>query len=173
MRTRGTGDRDVTDRSFGSIQRLRAAATGTREDEWGDVTDASSCRRQRGAAAVEFALIAPLMILLTLGIIDFGLYVSEVSVVGNAAREGARAGSLGATSSEINTVVTSSLSALPSAPTTTSVTCRKPVGACASYADAISGGTTIIQITRTHAWLTPIGFGTSIAIVRSSEMRIE
>jgi Flp pilus assembly protein TadG len=162
MRTTCTGESDVT---------YQAPHTDL---PTGAVADARRCRRQRGAAAVEFALVAPLMILLTLGIIDFGLYINEASVVGNAAREGARAGSLGGTSSDINAAVTSSLSALPSAPTTTSVTCRKPAGtACTSYADAASGGTTIVRITRTHSWLTPIGLGTSIAVVRSSEMRIE
>lgn len=49
---------------------------------------------QRGAAAVELALVLPLFLLLVVGVIDFGyfLFVSEVAT--NAAREGARAGSV-------------------------------------------------------------------------------
>ncbi|HEV7949311.1 MAG TPA: TadE family protein [Glaciihabitans sp.] len=139
-----------------------------------DITQPRSRRTQRGSAAVEFALIAPLLIILALGVIDFGLYINEASVVGNAAREGARAGSLGASASEIDAVVSSSISALPSAPTTANVSCRKPTGlACSSYNEATSGGTAIVRVTRTHKWLTPLAFGTTIDIVRSSQMRIE
>lgn len=45
----------------------------------------------RGAAAVEFALVLPLLLLLLFGIIDFGrAYHSKVTLT-HAAREGARA----------------------------------------------------------------------------------
>ena len=49
---------------------------------------------QRGAAAVEFALVAPLLLLLILGMIDWGWHMFVSQVMTNAAREGARAGSL-------------------------------------------------------------------------------
>lgn len=46
--------------------------------------------RQRGAVAVEFALILPILLMLVLGIIDFGrLYYTQVTLT-QAAREGAR-----------------------------------------------------------------------------------
>ena len=51
-------------------------------------------RGQRGAAAVEFALVLPLFLLLGLGTIDFGYYFFVSEIVTNAAREGARAGSV-------------------------------------------------------------------------------
>src|SRR5687767_1529350 len=51
-------------------------------------------RRQRGAAAVEFALVLPLLMALVLGAIDFGYYFFVDQIVTNAAREGARAGTL-------------------------------------------------------------------------------
>jgi Flp pilus assembly protein TadG len=51
-------------------------------------------RRERGAAAVEFALVLPLFIALLMGSIDYGYYFFSEQVVTNAAREGARAGSL-------------------------------------------------------------------------------
>jgi Flp pilus assembly protein TadG len=51
-------------------------------------------RRQRGAAAVEFALVLPVFLLLVLGTIDFGYYFFVSEIVTNAAREGARAGSV-------------------------------------------------------------------------------
>jgi Flp pilus assembly protein TadG len=51
-------------------------------------------RRQRGAVAVEFALVLPLLMLLVLAGIDWGYFFFVSQVAANAAREGARAGSL-------------------------------------------------------------------------------
>lgn len=50
--------------------------------------------RDRGAAAVEFALVLPVLLLLVLGSIDWGYFFYVQQVVTNAAREGARVGSL-------------------------------------------------------------------------------
>jgi Flp pilus assembly protein TadG len=51
-------------------------------------------RYERGAAAVEFALVFPVFLLIALGTIDFGYYFFINGIVTNAAREGARAGSV-------------------------------------------------------------------------------
>ena len=45
----------------------------------------------RGAAAVEFALIVPLLLLLVLGIAEFGRAYNIQTTISGAAREGARA----------------------------------------------------------------------------------
>lgn len=50
--------------------------------------------RQRGAAAVEFALVLPFLLMMVLGTIDWGWYFFVREVVTNAAREGARAGAV-------------------------------------------------------------------------------
>lgn len=52
-------------------------------------TRCRSSRRRRGAAAVEFALILPLLITIVLGCIDFGRFAYAYISVTNAAREGA------------------------------------------------------------------------------------
>lgn len=50
---------------------------------------------ERGAAAVEFALVLPVLIMLLLGIVEFGrIYNIQISVT-NAAREGARVMAIG------------------------------------------------------------------------------
>lgn len=49
-------------------------------------------RSEKGVSAVEFALIAPLLFILTFGIIEFGILLFDKAVVTNASREGARAG---------------------------------------------------------------------------------
>jgi Flp pilus assembly protein TadG len=46
--------------------------------------------RDRGAAAVEFALMLPLLLLLLFGIIDFGRALNAQVTITQAAREGAR-----------------------------------------------------------------------------------
>jgi Flp pilus assembly protein TadG len=51
-------------------------------------------KRQRGAAAVEFALVLPIFLLLVMGAIDWGWYFFIDQVVTNCAREGARAGTV-------------------------------------------------------------------------------
>lgn len=47
---------------------------------------------QRGVAALEFALILPLLVLLLFGIIEFGLLIYNQQIITNASREGARSG---------------------------------------------------------------------------------
>ena len=50
--------------------------------------------RRRGQSLVEFALILPVFLLLLFGVIDGGRYVFVSSALSNAAREGARLGSV-------------------------------------------------------------------------------
>ncbi len=54
-----------------------------------------TCRKQRrGAAAVEFAIVAPIFFLLVFGMIEYGRMVMVQQVLTNASREGARIGVL-------------------------------------------------------------------------------
>ncbi|MFC1513368.1 TadE family protein [Thermodesulfobacteriota bacterium] len=46
----------------------------------------------RGATVVEFAVIAPLLLLILFGIIEYGIIFMQVHMVENAAREGVRRG---------------------------------------------------------------------------------
>jgi Flp pilus assembly protein TadG len=50
--------------------------------------------RERGAELIEFALILPLILVVLMGIFDFGFAFQRYEVITNAAREGARLGSL-------------------------------------------------------------------------------
>jgi Flp pilus assembly protein TadG len=47
-------------------------------------------RQDRGASAVEFALVLPLLVTILFGVIDFGYFFGQFNEVRHAAREGAR-----------------------------------------------------------------------------------
>ncbi len=135
---------------------------------------------QRGAAALEFALVAPVLIMLVFGIADFALMFNNQSVFANASRDAARAASFSATKAEITAVVTSETSQLPniSGTPTVTVTCKKPNGtACGANYDTEkeSGGSVRVSITYVHAWMTPqlLGLPNTATITKVSEMRIE
>ncbi len=49
-------------------------------------------RDNRGVAAVEMALVLPILVVLVLGIIEFGILMFTQQVITNASREGARQG---------------------------------------------------------------------------------
>ncbi len=51
-------------------------------------------KNQSGSAAVEFALVLPLLLLVLFGTIEFGILMYDQSVITNAAREGARWGAV-------------------------------------------------------------------------------
>ncbi|WP_429886081.1 TadE/TadG family type IV pilus assembly protein [Geoalkalibacter halelectricus] len=84
-------------------------------------------RDERGAAAVEFAVVLPLLLLILLGIIEYGLIFYNKQVLTNASREGARFGIVAgerATSASIEQEVSNYLdqkliSFQPSEPTVT------------------------------------------------------
>jgi len=57
----------------------------------------SLARDQRGAVAVEFAIVLPLLLLLVVGAIEFGRVYSQFQVFNGAAREGARCAAVQAT----------------------------------------------------------------------------
>ena len=62
------------------------------EKPWRFAVRATSRKTQAGAAAVEFALILPMLLILLLGTIEGSLAMYDKAVITNASREGARAG---------------------------------------------------------------------------------
>lgn len=70
-------------------------------------------RRERGAAAVEMAILLPLLLLIIAGIIDLGRLMFTQVQTANAAREGARMLALGYTNAQAQTRVTQASPGLP------------------------------------------------------------
>lgn len=58
-------------------------------------------RNQKGQSLVEFAIILPLILLIVMGIAQFGLLFNSYLTIQNATREGARTGVVGGTNNEI------------------------------------------------------------------------
>lgn len=68
--------------------------------------------RRRGAAVVEFAIIAPVLFLLVFGMIDLGRAMMVQNLITNAARDGARSAVLdGSTAEGVEAQITEYLSA--------------------------------------------------------------
>lgn len=64
-----------------------------------------SARRRRGSAAIEFALLLPIVFSVFGSIIDLSLYVSRAHVIQRAARDAARVGSTTLESTAVHTGV--------------------------------------------------------------------
>ncbi|HEX2032139.1 MAG TPA: TadE/TadG family type IV pilus assembly protein [Actinomycetota bacterium] len=56
---------------------------------------AAALREERGAAAVEFALVMTILFLLLFGILEWGRVEAEITIFEGAAREGARRAAVG------------------------------------------------------------------------------
>lgn len=62
-------------------------------------------RRDRGQALVEMALVIPVLLLLFIGICEFGRILGAYMVINNLAREGARYGVVGHNEQEIENLL--------------------------------------------------------------------
>jgi Flp pilus assembly protein TadG len=86
--------------------------------------------QRRGAAAVEFAIVAPLFFLLVMGMIEYGRMVMVQQVITNASREGARRAVLdGATTTAVQSTVTSYMTSSSISGATITVTPNPPSSA--------------------------------------------
>jgi Flp pilus assembly protein TadG len=82
---------------------------------------------ERGAELVEFALTFPILLLVCMGIIDFGLLFQRYEVLTNAAREGARVSVLpGYTAADVQLRVNQYLQGTSLSPATVNTTVGAP-----------------------------------------------
>jgi Flp pilus assembly protein TadG len=103
-------------------------------------------KQDRGAAAVEFAIMLPLLLLIVFGIIDFGRALNAQVTLTQAAREGARLDAL----SQPNVV-----SRTQAAATGLSGVGVTIVSACGPGAGPNANAT--VKVTYTFKFVTPIG----------------
>lgn len=135
--------------------------------------------RDRGAAAVEFAFIVPVLVVLIFGSIEFGLAVQARTMLGNAAREGVRVASLTAngdatSAAQVKTAVDNALAGVSGTKTVT-VTCATPAGAACTIG-AKNNGNNVATVTVTIDYTGITGMFpalTNKTLTASSYMRIE
>jgi len=129
--------------------------------------------RDRGAAAVEFALVVPLLILLIFGSIEFGLAVNARTMVGNAAREGVRMASLRYSPADVRAAALSSLSAVSGTKTVT-YTCTTPASpTCDPNAPGPNSVATVV-VTVNYTGITGMfPLLTNTTLTGTSYMRVE
>lgn len=63
-------------------------------------------KNHKGQALVEFALMLPVLLLLVVGVMEFGLIINQYIVMAEAAREGARSAAVGSSNATIISVAT-------------------------------------------------------------------
>jgi Flp pilus assembly protein TadG len=133
---------------------------------------ARNAPRDRGAAAVEFALLLPMLLLLVFGIIDFGRALNASITLTQAAREGARLDALG----QPNATVVSRTQAAATGLSPVSVT----VTACTPNAGA--GVDATVHASYKFTFVTPIAsisrmfgssFGSSMTLTATGVMPCE
>ncbi|MEI6108438.1 MAG: TadE/TadG family type IV pilus assembly protein [Actinomycetes bacterium] len=111
-------------------------------------------KSEKGAAAVEFAIILPLLLLLILLMIDFGrLFFIEISL-NSASREAARGSSLSMSQAQITKIVNDS------APGVGALAALSPSGLVVTTSPCVSGNaptaTTTVTISTNFQWITPM-----------------
>ena len=99
-------------------------------------------KNRRGAAAVEFAMVAPIFILLVFGMIEYGRMVMVQQILTNASREAARIGVLdGSTTAQVTTAATNYLTGASVSGATVAVTPSPP--SSATYGNPVTVTITI------------------------------
>ncbi|MBO1031716.1 pilus assembly protein [Tessaracoccus sp. SD287] len=123
---------------------------------------ARSSRDERGAQAVEFALVLPVLLLLLLGIMEFGSLYSKQMMITEAARAAARSMAL------FNVPDKAQTAAKDAAPrlTLTNAEIKISPTSCPPTGDT----DVVVTITRTTPMLTGL-FGNSITITGTGVMR--
>jgi len=102
---------------------------------------------ERGAAAVEMALVMPLLILMIMGIIDFGRIFNGEIQLSQAAREGARIAALGGSGGYIpSNVVTRAEAALnnPAFQGVSSIDCNSPATNVCIAVDVVTAAGVVV-----------------------------
>jgi Flp pilus assembly protein TadG len=106
--------------------------------------------RERGASAVEFAILVPVLVLILFGIIYFSLYFNARQGVQAAAREGARLASLSSTTgAEACAKAKGALTGVPVDNVSVQVSATAPSGSsdvCSTTASVCAGSASSVYV---------------------------
>jgi Flp pilus assembly protein TadG len=130
----------------------------------------SAAPRDRGAAAVEFALLLPVLLLIIFGVIDFGRALNAQITLTQAAREGVRLAALG----EPNVVGRTQAAATGLTPVTVTVTgCPAGAGPGADASVTTSYSFSFVTPVGAIAGMFGAGFGAPITLTAHGVMPCE
>ena len=104
--------------------------------------------RDRGTAAVEFALVLPVLLLIVFGIIDFGRALNAQIELTGAAREGVRLAALGYPDAAIQARVAAGAPELSGVTVTVAASCAPGAGPAADAQ---------VDVSYSFTFITPIG----------------
>lgn len=113
-------------------------------------------RHEAGAVAVEFALLAPLLLLILLLLVDFSRLGYVQISLNSAAKESARASSFGMSLAEITAIAntTSGGAAKMAQISSNAVVTATQVRSCS--ASTTLGRTTEVEVSTSFDWITPV-----------------
>jgi len=128
-------------------------------------------RGERGATAVEFAFIVPLLLVLVLGIVEFGHAFQVQGTLSAAAREGVRAMALRNDPADARAVVRTAAASLSPGIADDQIDI-KVVGGTGQTCPATGAGNTAVRLTITYPkpYLTGF-FGSDITLTGTGVMR--
>lgn len=134
---------------------------------------------ERGQSLVEFTLIVPIFLILVFAIVDFGMGLYSWITVTNAAREGARLGTVGADQASITARVRDTAGNLDNENLTVTVT--NCVSGCATVGDP--GESISVHVDYEYHLITPLSsllglvsggdLGPTLNFQSTAEMRLE
>lgn len=125
-------------------------------------------KNQDGQALVEFAVVLPVLLLLIMGIAQFGMAFSSYLTLENASRDATRAGIIGYSDEEIHDVISTFSPGLESDKLTITIT--------PSDGSRTSGDTLTVKLTYNYELTVPIIssiFSNMIVLNTETSMRIE
>lgn len=121
-------------------------------------------------------MVLPLFLLILAAIVDFGMALSSTITLSNAAREGARLGTVNPSPAAVEARVRAVANSLNGPHLTVTSTCRTPSGSSwvtCSGAGWQPGDSMVVQATYQYHVIWPLAMGTVIPLSSSVEMRVE
>ena len=127
-----------------------------------------SLRNNKGQALVEFAIVLPILLLLVMGIFQFGMMLNSYLTIENASREGARAGIIGSSDAEIQELIIATSPVLNPLDLTVSIT--------PDEINRKAGDTLTVKLTYNYKLTVPIIsslFNNEVVLDGQTSMRVE
>ncbi|OBR90315.1 MULTISPECIES: TadE/TadG family type IV pilus assembly protein [Clostridium] len=133
-----------------------------------EVVILKNLKNEKGQALVEFAIILPILLLIVMGIVQFGMVINSYLTIENASREGARAGIIGSTDQEIQYLIVATSPNLDPKNLTVTIT--------PDESSRRSGDSLIVKVTYKYNLTVPIIsslFNNVIVLNGQTTMRVE